>query len=139
MEAAVPQGSSDEFKKLVDELEDIELRRSGSGGFATLGDAARLQHIERRLLDLVGMSLPQDERRRYVRLPCDMVVLARLGTTQHGGKISDLGAGGVFVSTALAAGVGDEVELELERRPGTLEHGLKVKGRVAWTESKKTG
>lgn len=130
----------EEFKQLVDELEDLETRRSGSGGFANPEDAARRVTIERRLMELVTTEIPRDERRDHVRLPCDLWVQVRHRTEQKPGMVVDVGAGGVFVETALEAPMGDLVDLEIERRPGTLDHGLRVRGKVAWASAtRKTG
>lgn len=131
----------DEFKRLVDDLEDIEVRRSGSGGFASPEDAARRQQIERRLLELLRIEIPGDERRHFVRLPCDLWVKLKTSTADPvAAEIVDVGAGGVYVETTVRAYAGQPVEVEIERRPGTLEHGLKVRGKVAWSaESRRSG
>lgn len=122
-----------EFKALVDELEDLETRRTGSGGFADPVDAAPRQQVERRLIELIAADIPRDERRRHVRVPCDLAVQVRRDKDASPGHVVDVGAGGVLVETALPAQVGDTLEVELERRAGTLEHGLRVRGRVAWS------
>ena len=120
----------DEFKTLVDELEDIEQRRSGSGGFSGTDDAARRQHLERRLIQLVATELPEDERRQHVRLPCTLPVRVRIAAEQGDGIVTDVGTGGAFVETSAKARGGEPVELEVERRAG--EHGFRVRGKAAW-------
>lgn len=133
-------GTDPEFKHLVDELEDIETRRSGSGGYGSAEDAARRVQIERRLMELMVTELPKDERRKFVRLPCDLWVKLRAGDQEKPGMVVDVGAGGVFIETGLQRHTGDPIEVEIERRPGTMEHGLKVRGKVAWAaETRKTG
>ncbi|MBI4510588.1 MAG: PilZ domain-containing protein [Deltaproteobacteria bacterium] len=132
--------NTQEFASLVDELEDIEVRRTGTGGFASPEDGARRQHIERRLVELLTTDFPSEERRDCVRLPCDLPVLVHLGTEPAKGVITDIGTGGVFVETALRADVGAYVGCEVERRPGALEHGLRVRGKIAWlADPSKTG
>lgn len=128
-------GEKAEFTALVAELEEVEQRRSGSGGFASAEDGARRQHIERQLLALLGAPTTHDERRAAVRLPCDVPVWIHHGKERVEGKSRDLGAGGVFVETRLALPVGQAVEIELERRPGKIEHGLRVRGTIAWTQA----
>lgn len=136
---AVAQGDRAEFRALVDELADLETRRTGSGGYAA-EDAVRLQQIERRLLQLVTTELPQDERRKHVRLPCDLAVQLHTAGGAGAGHVIDVGTGGIFVESAVAVASGDSVDVEIKRSPGSLEHSLKVKGKVAWaTTNKRTG
>src|SRR5687767_1287183 len=102
------KSTADEFKQLVDELEDIEIRRSGSGGFASPEDAGRRQHIERRLLELLRIEIPGDERRQFVRLPCDLWVKIKTSSAEaQAAEIVDVGAGGVYVETSVRAYVGE--------------------------------
>lgn len=121
-----------EFKGLVDELEDLELRRTGSGGFANAEEGARRQQVERRLIELITTILPTDQRRNHVRVPCELGVAVRIGQNQSPGIIVDVGAGGVFVATRLLAAVGDDIDVEIARRAGSMEHSLHVRGKVAW-------
>lgn len=138
MAEGAAHGSREEFKSLVEELEDIELRRTGTGGFASVDDGSRRQHIERRLIELLTTELERDERRRFARVPCELWVKVRTGAEEKPGLIVDLGAGGLFVETALRAGSADAVEVEVDRRSG--EQPLRLRGKVAWSaETRKTG
>ena len=114
---------------LVDRLDDLEGRRTPVGW--SPDDAVERAAVERRILELVGHIPPGEERRRCVRLPCDMQVKLRSKEQSVRAKVRDIGAGGVFVSTDVPFVVGTVVELEV-RGSGTDEHGLRVRGEVAW-------
>lgn len=132
-------GDRAEFRALVDELAELEARRTGSGGHLP-EDAARVQQVERRLLQLVTTAIPHDERRRHVRLPCDLWVNLHVGGRDERGLVVDVGAGGVFVETPQAHAPGTLIDLEMERRPGSLEQRLRVRGKVAWAATtRRTG
>lgn len=121
-----------EFAELVDELEELEVCREAGGELAPR-DAERRQHIERRLLELVTTRLPEEERRCFIRLACQNLVMVCAGCRQMTGVLADIGAGGVFIETGLRAAVGDTVELEIEGTAGSAAHGLRVKGTVVWS------
>lgn len=123
----------EEFESLFAELEDIELRRTGSGRFFSERDASRWAEIERRLVALVSTDVSAKERRRHVRVPCDLWVEVHGPAGTGPGVVADIGAGGAFVETELAVRRGEEVRLVIERQPGLFEHGLDVRARVAWT------
>ena len=128
-----------ELRVLVEELGDIEQRASGSGGFASTKDAARRQQIELRLIRLVAADAPVDERRSFVRLPCNLPVQVRAGSNASPGVAADIGMGGVFIATLLTARSGAAVEVEIERKPGSMEHSLRLRGTVAWTADRSEG
>lgn len=116
--------------ELVDRLEDLEGRRTPIGW--SPDDAVERAAIERRIMTLVGHTPPKEERRRAMRLPCSMSVRVRSKEQSVRGKVRDIGAGGVFVETDADFIVGTVVELEV-RGTGTDEHGLRVRGQVAWS------
>ncbi len=115
--------------ELVEELEDLQQRRTPVGW--TPDDAVLKSRIERRIMELVGSIPPGDERRRDVRLPCTLSVKIRSKKASARGETRDVGVGGVFVATVGAFPVGTPVEIEV-RGAGTDEHGLRVRGQVAW-------
>ncbi len=138
MERVAP-GDRAEFRALVDELADLESRRSGEGAYSP-DDAVRRQQIERRLLQLVTTEIPQDERRRHVRLPCDLSVTIHGPAEPAPGVVVDVGAGGIFVESGALAKPGDTVDIEIQRPPDAALHSLRVKGKVAWaTTTRRTG
>jgi Tfp pilus assembly protein PilZ len=133
----VAAGDRAEFRALVDELADLEARRGGPDG-ASADDAARLEQVERRLIQLITTEIPQDERRRHVRLPCDLRVSLRAGGEAGVGVVVDVGTGGIFVETTLAARSGDAIDVEIH--PADGDEPLRVRGKVAWaTTSRRTG
>ncbi len=116
--------------ELVNRLEDLEGRRTPIGW--SPDDAVERAAIERRIMELVGESPPRNERREAMRLPCSMSVKVRSKEQSVRGRVRDIGAGGVFVETEADFIVGTVVELEV-RGGGTDEHGLRVRGEVAWS------
>jgi hypothetical protein len=119
------------FAKLVDELEDLDGQRTAGGGYAPEVAAQRMR-VERELMKAMTARVGDDERRKFMRVPCQVDVRLRHGTSAVSGVVQDLGVGGVFVHTPLGLGVGESVDVEIARRPGQLDHGLKVHGTVAW-------
>src|SRR5262245_61115622 len=117
--------------ELIDRLEDLEGRRTPVGW--SPDDAIERVAIERRIMELVGDAPPEGERRRAMRLHCDLKV--KLRTKEHSirAKVTDIGHGGVFVATELELPVGTVVELEV-RGEESDEHGLRVRGEVAWRD-----
>jgi Tfp pilus assembly protein PilZ len=114
---------------LVDLLDDLEERRTPVGW--SPDDAVERVAIERRIMELVGGKPPGEERRRAVRLPCDMVIYLRSKHKAIRAQVGDIGAGGVFVKTDVSFDVGTLVEIEV-RGAGAEEHGLRVRGEIAW-------
>jgi hypothetical protein len=129
---------AERFAELADELEDLYGQHTMGGGYLP-EVAARKQHIERILMDALGAQVTEDQRRTHRRVVCELNVVLRHGTTQGNGVVRDLGIGGVYVETAMATGTGGRVEIEVARKPGVFEHGLKVRGVVAWTSGRGFG
>ena len=128
-----------EFRDLVEELADLEERRVGTGGVTDPQLAGRRLQVERRLIELLQTEAGQDERRSSVRLECDLAVRLKIESTDGAGRIADIGSGGVGIATTARAERGQSVEIEIERRPGTLEHSLRVRGTVAWVTPPREG
>lgn len=126
------------FAKLVDELEDLDGQRTEGGGYAP-EIAAKRMRLERQIMAAMTARVGDDERRKYMRVPCQVDVRLRHGSSAVSGVVQDLGIGGVFVHTPLGLGVGESVDVEIARRPGLLEHGLKVHGTVAWSADASPG
>jgi hypothetical protein len=126
------------FAELADELEDLYGQHTMGGGYVP-EVAARKQHIERILMDALGAQVSEDQRRAHRRVACELNVVIRHGTSQGSGVVRDLGMGGVYLETAMAMGVAGLVEVEVARKPGVLEHGLKVRGVVAWVSERGFG
>jgi hypothetical protein len=125
-------GDAREFVRLVDELGDLEVERTGSNGLSGQS-AARRARVERRLMELLGTDVPANERRVGVRVVTNMIVRVKLGDRNLPGRVADVGAGGAYVETEMPGTVGDIVDIEVERVPGTLSHGFHLRGQVAWT------
>jgi Tfp pilus assembly protein PilZ len=85
-------------------------------------------------MELVGGKPPGEERRRAVRLPCDMTIKLRSKHKSVRAQVGDIGAGGVFVKTSVEFDVGTPVEIEV-RGSATDEHGLRVRGEIAWRDT----
>ena len=124
--------NANELSALIEEFEDIEARRSASGVLENPRDTARTEQVERRLMKLLGLELADRQRRRYERVSCDFWIEARSARDAAPGAIVDIGVGGVFIATDLAVAVGESVEIEMERQPGAMAHGLIAAGAVAW-------
>jgi uncharacterized protein (TIGR02266 family) len=121
-----------ELSELVDRLDDLEGRRTPVGW--SPDDAVKRMAIERRIMTLVGGEPPVDERRDAARLPCRLNVKLRSKEQSVRAGVENIGAGGVFVKTDAEFVVGTHVELEV-RGSATEEHGLKVRGKIAWTSN----
>jgi hypothetical protein len=120
-----------EFVGLVDELEDLERIRTGSGNLER--DAAvRRTHVERRIMELLGASLDATERRGALRVTCDLAVQVRGGDKRAPGRVRDIGAGGAFVETGLGVDPGELIDVEIIRPKGSLTYGFHLKGTIAW-------
>lgn len=118
-----------DLSELVDRLDDLEQRRTPVGW--TPEDAVERVAIERRIMELVGGKPPHQERRRSVRLPCDMTIKLRSKHKSVRAQVGDIGPGGVFVMTDVGFDVGTPVEIEV-RASSSDEHGLRVRGEIAW-------
>lgn len=118
-----------ELSELVERLDDLEGRRTPVGW--SPDDAVERMAIERRIMTLVGGEPPTDERREAARLPCELDVKLRSKEQSVRAGVQNIGAGGVFVKTDAEFVIGTHVELEV-RGGGTDEHGLRVRGKIAW-------
>ncbi|HTM21867.1 MAG TPA: PilZ domain-containing protein [Kofleriaceae bacterium] len=124
------------LSELIDRLEDLEGRRTPVGW--SPDDAVERVAIERRIMELVGDEPPDAERRRGLRLSCDLAVKLRTKDHSIRARVSDIGHGGVFVATDVDVPVGTVVELEV-RGEESDEHGLRVRGAVAWRDEQAPG
>lgn len=115
--------------ELIDRLENLEGRRTPVGW--SPDDAVERVAIERRIMELVGDPAPDADRRQGMRLSCSLQVKLRSKDHSVRGQVTDIGCGGVFVATDAELPVGTTVELEV-RSEGSDEHGLRVRGQVAW-------
>jgi hypothetical protein len=126
--------SASEFADLVEELVDLETERTDGGGGLSGTSAARRTRIERRLMHLLCVEIEADERRSSIRVPTNLTVMVRIGINPEGftAKLTNVGVGGAYIDVPLLARVGDDVQVTVERRRGSLEHGFQLRGRVAW-------
>jgi len=115
--------------ELIDRLEDLEGRRTPIGW--SPDDTVERVAIERRIMELVGDPAPDADRRQGMRLSCILQVKLRTKEQSVRGRVTDIGHGGVFVATDAELEVGTSVELEV-RSEGSDEHGLRVRGQIAW-------
>jgi Tfp pilus assembly protein PilZ len=136
--AANPALDQMELPELIDRLENLEGRRTPVGW--SPDDALERVAIERRIMELVGDAPPdpEDERRHGVRLSCDLAVKLRTKENSIRARVTDIGHGGVFVATDLELPAGTVVELEV-RGEDSDEHGLRVRGAVAWRDPQAPG
>jgi len=121
-----------DLSELVDRLDDLEERRTPVGW--SPDDAVERAAVERRIMELVGQVPPGEERRRGVRLSCELSVKMRSKEQAVRAKVRDIGIGGVFIETDADWLIGTVVELEV-RGSGTDEHGLRVRGEITWTQT----
>jgi hypothetical protein len=119
------------FADLVEELEKLDNQRTLRGGFVP-ELAARKQHLERVLMDALSVQVTEDQRRKYRRVPCQLEVTVTQGDTRAPGVVRDVGMGGALIDTSLPLSEGQAIEIEVPRLPGVFDHGLKVRGSVAW-------
>lgn len=131
-----PEIESLQLPELVERLDDLEGRRTPVGW--TPDDAAKRVAIERRIMELVGGKPPAEERRETMRLPCELTVKLRSKEQSVKATVRDIGAGGVFVESPGEWISGTVVELEV-RGTGTDEHGLRVRGEIAWQSDEGVG
>jgi len=124
-----PELDNLELPELVERLDDLEVRRTPVGWKPE--DAVLRSAIERRIMRLVASEPPAHERRNDLRLPCELNVKMRSKKKSIRAQTRDLGVGGVFVHTSERFDIGTPVEIEV-RGSGTDEHGLRVRGQVAW-------
>jgi hypothetical protein len=118
---------------LVDRLDDLEQRRRPVGWSSD--EAVERVAIERCIMALVGAPAPEGgERRKSVRLPCNMEVKLRSKSQSVTAHVDDIGGGGVFVKTLADFPAGTAVEIEMYGDGD--EGGLRVRGDVAWRSTK---
>jgi uncharacterized protein (TIGR02266 family) len=125
-----------DLPQLVERLEDLEERRTPVGW--SPDDAVERAAVERRILAMVAARAPRDERRQTVRLPCRLRVVVRSREDAVRGEVCDIGSGGVFVAAEAQLPIGTHVHLEV-RGLGTDEHGLRVRGKIAWVNAGRDG
>ncbi len=94
---------------------------------------ARRFEIEGRLLQLVTTEMPHDQRRRFVRVACDLLIEVIAGPQRCPGILVDVGPGGVFVQTALTARTGDAVAVVCR---GGKDGALYLHGTVVWVQAR---
>lgn len=128
-----PEFEKLELPDLVERLDDLEGRRTPIGW--TPDDAARRVAIERRIMALVSGETPSEERRETLRLPCQLEVKLRSKEQSVKATVKDIGAGGVLVNAPGDWVAGTVVEMEV-RGSSSDEHGLRVRGEIAWTRPK---
>ena len=116
--------------ELADRLADLEGRRTPVGWSPE--DAVERAAVERRIMEMVGAAPPGAERREVLRIPCNVKVRLRSKEQQVRAKVQDIGVGGVFCATKSAFEQGTHVQIEV--RAHESEHGLRVRGTVAWAK-----
>ena len=116
--------------ELVDALEDLEERRTPVGW--SPDDAVLRSSIERRILALVSGRPAPLEQRKHVRVECDLPVTIRSKRHLVRSQARDIGVGGILVDDSSDFAEGTVVDLEI--RGDSDEHGLRVRGTVAWLE-----
>ncbi len=121
----------DDFMGLVEQLADLEQERTGTGGLSS-DAAARRTRVERRLMGLLCAEIPADERRASLRVPTNMTVTVHMGPSAAQARMVDIGVGGAFIEGGLAATIGTDVVISVERPSGSLEHGFQLRAKVAW-------
>jgi hypothetical protein len=128
---AAAVGSPNEFAELVDQLADLERERQASSPLGAEAAARRAQ-IEHRLMHLLSTDSNPDERRSSIRVPSQLWVQVRKGGEVVRGRLSNVGTGGAYVDIAMAAQIGDEVTVTVERQRGAADGGLMLRAQVAW-------
>ncbi len=121
--------------ELADRLADLEGRRTPVGW--SPDDAVERAAVERRIMELVGGTPPGSERRQNLRMPCEVKVRLRSKEQQVRAKVMDIGVGGVFCATKGEFEIGTNVQIEV--RAHESEHGLRVRGSVAWKKGEGIG
>ena len=119
-----------DLNQLVELLDDLEHKRTPVGW--TPDDAVIKSGVERRIMELV-MGRADDERRRNMRVPCDMRIVLRTKERSMPTTVINIGEGGAFVQGATELPNGTHVHLQI--KGGLDEHGLHVRGQVAWRQT----
>jgi hypothetical protein len=133
-----PARDVDDLSVLLERLETVERRRTQEGELPP-GDAAAARELEREVARRLPDPRPDGERRRRVRVPCVLEARLRFGGSAVGGVCRQIGFGGAFVETKVILEPGEQVALEVTRRPGPLEYGLKLPARVVWRGAQGVG
>jgi len=118
--------------ELVARLDELEKGRPPDGW--ELHEAALASEIERRANKLVTSHAPEQERRQFLRVACELPVELRSRTHSVMATARDLGTGGVFVETPEAFEVGDEVHVTI-KSPEFGDRGVRVRGEIAWRDT----
>jgi uncharacterized protein (TIGR02266 family) len=124
-----------DLAELVDRLDDMEGKRTPAGWEAD--SAVERSAVERRIMELVATNPPEEERRKMLRIPCELEVKLKSKTQSVRAQARDIGIGGVFVQTSKPFPVGTPVHVEV--RQGSDEHGLRVRGEVSWIAAGASG
>ncbi len=116
---------------LVERLDDLEGRRTPVGW--TPDDAVIKAALERRVLELVAGAHEASRRLASRSLPCDLAVNLRTKEDSSEARLRMIAVGGVLLATEMELPVGTHVHVQISGR--SEEHGLHVRGQVAWQES----
>ncbi len=126
------------FQKLIDELEVLLARRGDRRDHKrALDDAARRYDIERELILLMSpMQAPSNrtDRRRNVRVACELVGRIRVNEEEAKAVARDLSVGGVMIETSVKLSAGTELAFSLDPQKGLLEFPVTFVGKVAWVK-----
>jgi hypothetical protein len=122
--------SKEEFLALVDEIEAIVRRKAAARGQLSPEDNERMHAIESRLVSLVSEKV--DDRRKAVRLMCNLSVKLHVKGQVWPGTAVDIGAGGVFVVTDARAEHGAPLLVEVNQTWAHFQAGETLPGTVAW-------
>ncbi len=116
------QEKRDEFVVLISELEQL---------------VRRANDIEQRLLTLITVAPSGDERRRYIRIVCDLPADVECKGVVSRGKIIDVGRGGIAVQGSVPVESGDIATVEAMLADSHLP--LRLRGRVGWIAKMRGG
>lgn len=130
---------SKEFDSLVQQLEGVLAEQARMGvGFSILLAERRLR-IEQELMRLLQPGTTVAEKRRSVRVPCNIGGRLRTRDGQLPVTIINLGGGGACIELDRPPPLDDDVELEFLMGPGSGGEIISRFGQVVWVNGRYAG
>ncbi len=117
------------LEELVEYLDDLAGRRTPVGW--TPDDAVAKTKVERRILEMVRTTVPEEARSEATQLACDVAVELRTKDDSYPARVVSIGEGGVFLATDADLPMTTHVHVLMQGGAGD-ERGVHVRGQIGW-------